>query len=427
MSARVLLIGNGSNHNRGCEAIARGTLTILRAAFGAEVEVRNGILADPDVVTAQGVRRDDDEPVPFRLEYEFPRGLVSRLASRLLNRRVSTLFPSIDDELEWADVVLEVGGDNYSFDYAVPYLFIDLDRKIQRAGKPLAIFGASVGPFSSDPLFEAEIMAHIRKLNGVFVRESISFDYLRMHGVARSTKMGDPAIMMESAPIPGGVLDSSAITGAIGFNFSPFQAGHFTPPGTPFWALEQAHLDRLAELAAKIVTWATNATDRPILLVPHVFAPVAWNNDHQLLLEVMERLDSKARANVICLPDSLTAPQIKWAISKCSVFAGSRTHSTLAAISCGVPTLAFGYSRKAKGLMGDLYGGEEFCLPADQFTFEGVTSMLRELLVRRVELGERIARVLPNQKETALAAGRMIADFVLPKMVGRGTGNSELF
>ncbi|MDT9121871.1 hypothetical protein RSW84_30925, partial [Escherichia coli] len=55
---------------------------------------------------------------------------------------------------------------------------------------------------------------------------------------------------------------------------------------------------------------------RPVLLIPHVTWPVS--NDHELLRSVADLLqDSRVRL----LPDSLTAAETKWVISRCAAFA----------------------------------------------------------------------------------------------------------
>lgn len=50
---------------------------------------------------------------------------------------------------------------------------------------------------------------------------------------------------------------------------------------------------------------------------------------------------------------------MKYIISKLRFFVGARTHSTIAAYSTGVPTLAIAYSTKAKGIARDIFGTEE--------------------------------------------------------------------
>ena len=60
--------------------------------------------------------------------------------------------------------------------------------------------------------------------------------------------------------------------------------------------------------------------------------------------------------------------EIKGIISKCRFFIGARTHSTIAAYSTCVPTLAVGYSIKARGIARDIFGTEDnYVVPVQKF------------------------------------------------------------
>ena len=273
-----------------------------------------------------------------------------------------------------------MGGDNYTLDYGKPYAFLDLDDLLRASQLPVVIWGASIGPFTEDPAFEAEIAKHFRELDHIFVRESATLAYLLELGVENVTLMADPAFHMDACAPRNPSWDTTAFEGAVGLNFSPFQARHLSGGDCAYWQVDARALAILAEFAADVVRWALRRQERPIVLVPHVTAPDVWNNDHALLQAVHRRLEPREQERVVVLPDNLTAPEVKWAISRCSVFAGSRLHSTIGAISSGVPTLAFGYSRKARGLMRDLYGHDDMCLNAACFDLASVTSRLERLL-----------------------------------------------
>lgn len=63
--------------------------------------------------------------------------------------------------------------------------------------------------------------------------------------------------------------------------------------------------------------------------------------------------------------------QLKDCIARCSFFIGARTHATIAAYSSCVPTLAVGYSVKAKGIATDLFGTEKnYVLPVQEIHSE---------------------------------------------------------
>jgi len=88
-----------------------------------------------------------------------------------------------------------------------------------------------------------------------------------------------------------------------------------------------------------------------------------------------------------------------------TLFAGSRTHSTIAALSSGVPTLSFAYSIKAQGINRDIFDHTEYCLHPEGMKAEVVSnhilSMLDEITTIRRFLQERI----PEVQRDALNAG----------------------
>ena len=413
MSQNFLLVGNAPNYNRGCEAIARGTMAILREVAGSETTAKTGIIAPSEVAAQQNKTRSDKEPVAFGISPVLRNGLTDRLSRRFLGSPFSYSFPDLAQHLTAPSAVLEIGGDNYSLDYGRPYTFLDLDRNIKSAGKPLAIWGASIGPFDADPKFEQFILNHFKTIvDHLFVRETASFEYLQQKGLTNISLMADPAIMMMPEKPKEITWDEDKMHGAIGLNLSTFQAKKFASGQLDYWQLTQEHIDALADFGAELVNWLVTTFNRPVLLVPHVMAPVHWNNDHRLLEKVLGKVDAKLRDQVQCLPPNLNAAELKWAISNCSVFAGSRTHSTIAAISTGVPLLAFGYSRKATGIMRDLYGHDSFCLPSSDFTADKVKAMFSRLVAGETDLREIIASKLPVERSSALAAGRQFVEMV---------------
>lgn len=408
MTRRIALIGNSTNANRGCEAIARGTQAVFRAVADEPIEMTSGVIVHTDasekLVACPTEGAGEPPQVPLRLGGK--PNLASRIKAKVTGRRVRCQFPGLGDHLEGASSVLEIGGDNYSLDYGRPYAFIDMDTEVRRRGLPLAIWGASIGPFSSDPEFESEILGHFRTLNRIYVRESISFAYLTGAGLDNVTQMADPAIFMEPEEPADPGFDVAAFTGAVGLNLSPFQARQVAGTRTPYWETSRTELSGLAAFGTELLDRLLARIDRPVLLVPHVMAPDAWNNDRMLLAKIVKRLSPTAAERVSLVPEGYTAPQLKWALGKCSVFAGSRTHATLGAISSGVPTLAFGYSRKATGLMQDLYGHDEMCLPGNAFTVDNAMAGLHNLLDQEDALRAAIADTLPRWKQLTLAAAR---------------------
>ena len=405
MTKRIILVGNNTNANRGCEAIARGTQTILERVTSGRVVVRSGVIVHTD--------RDEHKvniqtPVagePWQFALRADRNLRARVLSKLGIRRWAFRFRGIQQELASASLVLSVGGDNYTLDYGRPDAFLDLDTAIRKSGKPLVIWGASIGPFTQDAEFEKTMLAHLKLHDHIFVRESVSYMYLVERGLDNVTQMADPAIWLAPAMPADPGYDVAAFDGAIGLNLSPFQARQLSFGGKNYWETSDSELAALADFGAGIVGALLSSDPRPVILVPHVMADEVWNNDWVLLDEVRKRLRPTDAERVTLLPQHLSAAELKWVIGRCSIFAGSRTHSTLAAISSGVPTLAFAYSRKSTGLMRDLYGDDEMLLPNQRLDHESMMDRIRALIAHEGELRKTIAFTLPCWRESTLAAG----------------------
>ena len=88
-----------------------------------------------------------------------------------------------------------------------------------------------------------------------------------------------------------------------------------------------------------------------IFMIPHSTLRVRGKKDDFLLTkEIMDLMQNKDR---ICLFDTYeyTAAQIKWIISQCSLFIGSRFHALLASLSTCVPSMAIGWQVKYFELM----------------------------------------------------------------------------
>src|SRR3546814_11186848 len=86
-------------------------------------------------------------------------------------------FPRwLKEQIKSVDAVIAVGGDNYSLDYRLPSLTMGIDRLAMDLGRPVFLWGASVGPFEAEPHFVPAIRHHPMRMSGIMVRERVSYD-----------------------------------------------------------------------------------------------------------------------------------------------------------------------------------------------------------------------------------------------------------
>ncbi|MCD4843362.1 MAG: polysaccharide pyruvyl transferase family protein [Methanosarcinales archaeon] len=389
-----ILAGNGPYDNRGCEAIVRGTVKILRHYYNdpsflcishfrneeqfkkqCSEEIDNAIIHKrtniPKILTVQGL-------------FNKIQGLVDK------NHTYKDMLPYIEE----AQAVLSVGGDNYSLDYGIPRLFTDLDDIVMKKYKTMIIWGASVGPFSKNPKYEEYMINHLQNITAIFVRESATFEYLTEKGLVDNVfRIADPAFLMD--PIKPKENELQIEEGANGINLSPLMSRYVTGGDINKWT----------EIAAKIVSKISEATSRKIYLIPHVTNPHIIENDYAFLKNVV--LKTNCRKNsIVLIPPIYNAAETKWIISQMKIFAGARTHSTIAALSSCVPTLSFAYSIKAQGINNDIFGDESYCLNPNELKSDIIVEKIQSMIDNSSCIEKDLHIKIPKIQNMALLAGK---------------------
>lgn len=349
--AKIFLSGHRDFGNRGCEAIVRSTVDIVRKAMpGAEF-----------VVPSTHIERDralwpeaETYGVAFRecLRQSVSMRVFGKARKRVewLNHRYPPMGPPVEAcrLIDECDAVLAVGGDNYSEDYSLPFLPLVLDRYAMDQGKPVVLWGASVGPFKGSEAYERFMAQHVQRYSRVHVRESHSEAYCRdVLGAQRVLRFADPAFALSS----DAEYSLDVVQGEhIGVNISPVVLGK---------------LGDKAEAFLEELMWALKTVQQRhalnVLLVPHVMAYAGPNDDRRSLRWLRERLEAHGVSNTE-ITDELNAAQLKTLIGGCRVFMGARTHSTIAAMSMGVPVISIGYSVKATGINELVFGDARYVM-----------------------------------------------------------------
>lgn len=339
----VIIYGNGSAGNHGCEAIIRGTVAVL----GKE-----------NTYIVQSVQPEDD--IRYRLqELVQIRSAVSpvkkdmRFLAAYLKMKAAKVYTDMDglgyvDGIRYAapnaNIALSVGGDNYCYPGTEIYGW--LNREYHKNGVKTVLWGCSVEP---EIVAKTDVAKDLASYDLVVTRESISYEAVSK--AQKNTVLApDPAFFMEPQACQ---LDDRIKSGnVIGINASPHILKCESSSGIVYQNYRQ------------LIEHILQTTDAYIALIPHVVW--ASNDDRTVLRRLYEDFDCDPR---LILVEDHTAPELKYIISRCRMFIGARTHATIAAYSSCVPTLVVGYSVKARGIARDLFGSEEnYVLPVQQLT-----------------------------------------------------------
>jgi len=398
--ARFLFVGNGPYRNRGCEAIVRGTMEILSGIW-PDVSAQAGVMAAPGTVAAQQTAETDPRVTNFSVSHVGKR-LTRKWWLAQANKRLGTSFQhhTLDLEGHFSGVraAMQLGGDNYSLDYGQPWDYIAVDRYLQKHGIPVFLWGASVGPFDSDPEFAPVIHAHLKTLDGIFVRETRTQAYLASHGIEKNVHLvADPAFVMVPAVPKDAAVRSLVSDQTIGINISPLVARFSSADGVEEWRAK----------SAEMIIACARRTGCPILLIPHVASPLPQEDDYAFLANLRDMTEREAGVPVNIAP-ALGAAELKWLIGQCRAFAGARTHSTIAAMSSGVPTLSLSYSVKAIGINQDVFGHQEYCQSVKTITPAQFADIMGRMIDDNEAIRADLAARLPAIRERARSAGHIL-------------------
>ena len=369
---KIVLYGNGGSGNHGCEAIVRGTQSVINAEYiiqskSVDEDTRYGLNADIRPAICDSPRKSE-----FISAY-----LKNKLTKNYTDLDGIQYLPAIRKLRGEAKLALSVGGDNYCYEGEAFYAY--LNKAYIKNGFNTVLWGCSIEPeVASKPA----VMADLGAYKAVVTRESITYNAVKELN-SETYLAPDPAFFMvkEKRELP----EIFSHGNVIGINASPMILSYEKHSG-------QAYNNYL-----NMLKYLLENTDFSIALIPHV----VWssNDDREVLKMLYNDLGKSKR---VALVDDDSAPKLKYIISNCSCFVGARTHATIAAYSTCVPTLVVGYSVKARGIAKDLFGTEDgYVLPVQSLDApDQLTQACKGLLDNKAAIKKNLESRIPEYKDT---------------------------
>jgi polysaccharide pyruvyl transferase WcaK-like protein len=390
----VFLAGNADRQNRGCEAITITTMELLKKNI-PDMEI--SVLSFDPVIDSYykkkyGVKVE-------RLTVPEPEGIkkyLNKFKRKLipwdLYSKYEALIPYIDS-VRKADVVLSLGGDNYTDDYGLPYDFWGLAEIAKKAGKKFVIWGASVGPFKSQRSLEMAKKG-LEYVDLITARDLQTVRYLKELGCGQKcVRVADSAFLLEPEEVVLPDFDMSKEI--IGFNISSL-----------FSRFTELSAENVLDIAISFLKEKVNKYN--IILVPHVIVPNKPDRNDALY---MKRIIDEV-PGIFMADKSFNSSQLKFIISKCDFFIGARTHSTIAALSSFVPTVTLSYSRKAIGMNEDIFGGRDFLLEATDYSVKGLNAKFNNLLDNKRNIKEILSGKMKDIYNMVQSGARALIDLM---------------
>lgn len=381
----IVLYYHGGSANHGCEAIVRSTQCILSQPLTLFSSA-----ADEDILyhLDRIVTVCEDTYVPVR--EDSPRYLISAACRKLHQsdfKFIELGHKSFFSAIHKGDICLSIGGDNYCYAGTdkLGYYNIILHRK----GAKTVLWGCSIEPSVLTP----NVIKDLKRYDLITVRENLSYESLRQAGISDNVVLcADPAFQLEKAEctLPEGF--SADMT--IGINVSPLAASCG---------------NKVMENYIELVRYILNETDYRVMLIPHVVKQ--GTDDRETLRQIYDAFADTGRISLV--PDK-NCMELKGLISQCRMFIGARTHATIAAYSTCVPTLAVGYSIKARGIAKDIFGKEDgFVVSVQNLKSENdLTDAFRWLQVREGEIKLHLKNTIPEYSKKSFLAGDALRKLV---------------
>lgn len=246
-------------------------------------------------------------------------------------------------EMRDCDVIFDItSGDGFSDIYfkSLVLATTKVKRYVELLNIPLVLLPQTYGPFKDDKI-EKLASKVIKKSKKVYSRDEMSSNYVYELTGIKPITVTDLAF---SLPYSKKVLISDKVK--VGVNVSGLLwNGGFTDKNQFGLKFSYArYIEQLIEILLK--------KGYEVHLIPHVI-----ENDNDKLdgdVKVCKMLQKKY-SEVIFAGEFKSPIEAKDYISAMDVFTGARMHSTIAAMSSGVPVVPFSYSRKFDGLYYDLH------------------------------------------------------------------------
>lgn len=348
---KVLLLGIAGTYNYGCEAIIRGTIEIL-----------NSFQPKLDVYYASYNYEDDLKRLIGCNVKIIKRNKKSRWGIRnILRKSLSLVGIKCDsfspyDSTNWLsafDVVFSIGGDMYTlnakngFDKSLPLFF----ENCVLSNKKYILWGASIGPFESNPEAKEFFKRHLKKASLIVAREKNTVEYLQKLGIEENVSLApDPAFYVRETKLStcedNGFLNKNKI---IGINLSPLSARY-----------QYKSIDLAIEKQSFAIEQLVKNFDCSVVLIPHVFSSFDHDNDLKYLKAIYEKLSGKVpKEKLKIISDDLGFVGLKPFLRKCDAVVAARMHCAINAIAAGTPAVFLSYSSKSNGMAQMVYGSEE--------------------------------------------------------------------
>lgn len=423
-----LFVGHSSSHNRGCEALIRSAVIILREQFpGAKVTVAASYPEHEaslmyDITNLQiipGYNKISNVVGSYTFSYALlncinyliPRGVLTFYARKI---GFKPILPQLRPKSEGgflrvnhlkkamleADAVILLCGDLYNVEnYSTSLYTMEVMEYAQLLRCKTIIWSASIWKFKRKWI-EKRIKDILVKTDLIVARDVITVDYLFSLGIKKNVVLGSDCafLLPRKKSIRTTLPWMPKPPLVIGLNGSDLICYYLTKR-------------KYRKFIADIVYFCQFLVDNfgcHIVFIPHDGHPGAQERDFLFEIELMVN----RQKNVYMIPVGLDATEIKDVIGQCDVFIGMRYHPTIASLSQLVPTLSMYYSQKFIGLHKFIFGHTDHLIHYKEVSYDLLILKFKQILKNKSEIQLYLEKRIPELQTQCRLVGRYLKELL---------------
>lgn len=381
---KLLLSGHTGSINHGCEAIVRSTIEIFSNLNVSDITLFTHNQADDKSVDLDLICDiiQYNKHSCYNIKKIFSKFLLKAFDNYILEQKL--LQSVMVKKLKKNDVLFAIGGDTYC--YSRPTEAYAANRFAKKNGAKSILWACSL----EKDLINEEMLDDLKRYDYICPREQITYNTLIEKGIMQDKliTVSDPAFnLTPKETIYPKIMDKG---NTLGLNVSPI-----------IYRNKDAY-----KAVLNAVEYILKNTDMNIVLIPHVYKKGTIDLD--VLNDIYIRFQNSSRVDII--DTELSCSELKYIISKCKLFIGARTHSTIAAYSSCVPTIVLGYSVKSRGIAMDLFGKEEnYVLMVDELAKDNKLIEAFDFLNKNQDdIKTLLEKKMPEYKQLSIEALKKI-------------------
>ena len=402
----ILITGQTSFHNKGCQALIYTTTEILKGAF---LEASFTVFSwDPEY----DEQHFDNDSIECRFqEHRFQVGEFSRrnrfwfFLNYYLGLRTDHIIwvkPSFYEAIKTCDLLVVSGGDvlaDYG-DESIKHRFFPVAVAIALK-KPVYVFAQSISQYKNQEMLKFAKF-YLNKVSLITVRERLSFEYLKNIGIKAPLHLtADPAFTL----MPCNDTRLNEIVQAEHLpDTKSTMIGISVSETATRWS-ESNHED-FAKIMADVCDQLINKYKARIVFVPHVSYPNDSANDDRVAGKAVRSLMVN-KQDAFLIEGDYSCAELKAVIGKCALFIGARTHATIASASMLVPTIAIAYSIKAFGIMEDILDKQKCVCDLTNLNSQDLLSKAEYLIENSENVVKEMAGRLEKIRKRSMLNGEL--------------------